>query len=486
MRTSSVFCRGLARVLIVSLMIQTAAAQPLANRLPDLGDPAQDALSSAQERRIAEEIMREVRFREPAYLDDPEVEEYLAALGRTLTSTPVTQGQNYQFFVLKDSSVNAFAMPGGVIGLHTGLITTSSTESELASVMAHEIGHVEQRHIARMMSRQGSNTALVIGSLLLAVLAGRNSPNAAGAVLMSGQAAAIQNQLAYSRDYEREADRVGVQILGEAGFDPQGMPDFFERLYGKTRTMEGGAPSYLRTHPLTQDRITDISARVAQGKVRPHTSSIDFALVRSKIEVLQMGAQPAIASFQARAPKTVQEQSARWYGLSRAYLADNQLIPAEDALNQLRKLKPDTAMLAQLAADLARAQGRFVDAARSCREARSLYPERRSLLYCEADAWLAAGKAEEALKAVDPFLRGPSNDYRLYVLQARANTALGRNAQAHRAQAEVYLLQGDLNGAIDQLQLAQRDGGGDYMEQAALDARLREVRNRFEEAMKDR
>lgn len=468
------------------MLVQTVAAQPLANRLPDLGDPAQEALSAAQEKRIAEEVMREVRFREPSYLDDPEVEEYLAALGRTLTSTPVTQGEGYQFFVLRDSTINAFAMPGGVIGLHTGLVTTTTTESELASVMAHEIGHVEQHHIARMMSRQGSTTALVLASLLLAVLAGSSSPTAAGAVLAGGQAAAIQSQLAYSRDYEREADRVGLQILREAGFDAQGMPDFFERMYRQTRMLDNNAPTYLRTHPLTQDRISDIGARVAQTAPRPHASSIDFLLVRSKLEVVQFGPQLMIPRLLERQPRNAQEQAARSYGLVRAYLADNQLDKAEQALGELRKLKPDTAMLAQLAADLARAQGRFAEAARSCHDARASYPLRRSLIYCEAEAWLAAGKPEETLRAVDRYLRGPSSDYRLYVLQAKANTALGRNAQAHRAQAEVYLLQGDLSGAMDQLQLAQRDGGGDYMEQAALDARLREVRKKFDEAMKDR
>ncbi|MDO6384912.1 MULTISPECIES: M48 family metalloprotease [unclassified Uliginosibacterium] len=486
MQIHSAPCRLLARLLIAVLLIQPVAAQQLANRLPDLGDPAQQSLSPAQERRIAEEVMREVRFREPSYLDDPEVEEYLAALGRSLTSSPVVAGQNYQFFVLNDRTINAFAMPGGVIGLHTGLIATAATESELASVMAHEIGHVEQHHMARMLSRQGNTTAMMIGSLLLAILAGRNSPAAAGALLASGQAAAIQSQLSYSRDYEREADRVGLQILDSSGFDPEGMPSFFERMYAQTRGMDNNAPAYLRTHPLTQDRVSDIGSRVHQLRAQPHASSIDFALVRSKVEVLQAGGQIALSRLLPRKVVTAQEQSSRWYGLARAYLAENQLDKAAQALVELRKLKPDTSMLAMLSADIERAHGRFDTAARTCREARTLYPMRRSLLYCEAESWLAGGKPEEALKVVDPLLRAPSTDYRLYVLQSKANTALGRTTQAHRALGEVYLLQGDLSSALDQLQIAQRAGGGDYMEQAALDARLREVKKLFEEAMKDR
>jgi predicted Zn-dependent protease len=481
MLTRTVFRRVVAQLMIALLMAQTTLAQPMANSLPDLGDPAQDALSPAQEKRIAEEVMRTLHFREPSYLDDPEVEEYLNALGRTLTSTLPATANGFQFFVLKDPTINAFAMPGGVIGVHTGLIVTTEAESELASVLGHEIGHIEQHHMARMLSRQGNTTAMVLASLLLAVVAGINSPTAAGAVLMSGQAAAIQSQLSYSRDYEREADRVGLQILNSAGFDVRGMPAFFERLYQRTHSMENNAPAYLRTHPLTQDRIADIGARVHQMRAMPHPSSIDYTLVRAKLEVMQLGVRTAIPRFLEREAKTRQEQSARWYGLARAYLSDNQLDAADKAYAELRKLNPDTAMLAVLGSDIERGHARFDSAAKLCADARTRYPARRSLIYCETESWLAGGKANDALKVLDPLLRIPNGDYRLYVLQAKAETALGRTALAHRAQAEVYQLQGDLSAAVDQLQLAQRDGGGSFMEQAAIDARLREFKQLMQE-----
>lgn len=486
MRIHSVFCRALARLLIAVLLVQSAAAQQIGSHLPDLGNPAEGALSPAQEKRIAEEVLRELRFREPSYLDDPEVEEYLAALGARLTATPLTQAQNYRFFVLKDRSINAFAMPGGLIGLHSGLVVTTQTESELASVMSHEIGHLEQQHMSRMLSRQSNTTVMVLASLLLAVLAGRNSPNAAGAVLMGGQAAAIQNQLAYSRDYEREADRVGLQILNAAGFETQGMPDFFDRMYRHTRMVENNAPAYLRTHPLTLDRISDIESRVRQTGSKPRAESLEFALIRSKIELSQQGAPALIPVLLERKPGSVEQQAARLYGLARAYSAELQFAKATEALAGLRKLGLSSPILSRLVADLALAQGNFAEAARNCHDARQLNPGRRSLLYCEAEAWIAAGRAEEALKLVDPYLRVPGSDYRLYALQAKANTLLGRTTPAHRAQAEVYLLQGDFAAAIDQLQLAQRAGGGDYREQSALDARLREVRKLLNENMKDR
>lgn len=487
MHIRTVFRRRVAQALIALLVTQTTLAQTVASSLPDLGDPSQSALSPAQEKRIAEEAMRTLRFREPAYLDDPEVEEYLNALGRTLASALPDTGQRFQFFALKDPTINAFAMPGGVIGVHTGLILTAGTESELASVLAHEMGHVVQHHMARMLSRQSNTTAMMLASILVAVLAGRSSPTAAGAVLMSGQAAAIQGQLSYSRDYEREADRVGLSILSGSGFDVRGMPAFFERMYRTTRAMENSAPAYLRTHPLTQDRISDISGRVSQMRAMPHPDSIDFLLVKEKLEVMQSGPQAAIPRLLAREVKTRQEQSARWYGLARAYLGTVQLDEADKALAELRKLQPDTSMVAMLGADIARAHSRFDEAAGLCAAAAKRYPLRRSAVYCEAESWLAGGKPEDALKVVDPLLRVPSDDYRLYMLQAKAETALGRTALAHRAQAEVYAVQGDLSAAIDQLQLAQRDGGGTFHEQAAIDARLREFRNLVgKDADKDR
>lgn len=477
MHTLTVLRRSLARGLIATLLVQTVFAQPLPGSLPDLGDPAQDALSPVQEKRIGEEALRTFRFREPSYLDDMEVEEYVNALGRTLAATSSEQGRSFQFFVLRDPTINAFAMPGGVIGVHTGLIMTSQAESELAAVLSHEIGHVVQHHIARMLSRQGSTAAMVLASLLVAVLAGRNSPTAAGAVLASGQAAAIQNQLAYSRDYEREADRVGLQILATAGFDVHGMPDFFERMYQRTRGMESGAPAYMRTHPLTQERIADIDGRVRQMQAMPHPSSIDYTLVRSKVEVLQLGAQAAIPRLLEREAKTRQEQAARWYGLARAYLATRKFDAAEKAYAELRRLNLDTSMPAVLGAEIERAQGRNEAAAKICADARVRYPLRHSLVACEAESWLVAGKPVEALRVLDPLLRVPGGDYRLYMLQGKAHTAAGQTALAHRAQAEVYVAQADFSAAIDQLQIAQRDGGGTFMEQAAIDARLRELKS---------
>lgn len=474
MRIFSVLRRFLCWGLIGLLTWQTALAQTM--NLPDLGDPAQEALTPAQEKQIVETVLRDVRFHESDYLDDPEIEEYLDALGHRLAKGGVAKHDNYQFFVLKDPTINAFSMPGGLIGIHTALIALTQTESELAAVISHEMGHNEQRHIARMLARAPHTTAVLLASMLLAVLVGRNSPEAAGATLVGTQAAAIRKQLSYSRGYEREADQTGLRILYSAGFDPQGMIDFFKRMYEANGSSESPVMAYMSDHPLTQDRITYIENRVRELPPRHVKSSVNYTLVRSKIEVMMLGGRVALQRLQDRPVKTDLDQMAHWYGLARAYLDLRRFDEAEKALKQLRALRSDSSMVDTLAADIAMAQHQFSQAAKVCQDASAKYPARRSLVYCEANAWIDAGKPEAALKAVDVPLRTDREDYRLYMLQAKAASALGRSGLEHRAQAEVYVLQGDLDSAIDQLKLAQRDHSGSYIEQASIDARLRELR----------
>ena len=227
------------------------AAAPIAGtyaqnyNLPNLGAAGGSALSPMQEHQLGEEIMVEVRS-DPTYLNDPETIDYLMRLGYKLVSAGPGSSYSFFFFPIRDPSINAFALPGGFIAVHTGLVTAASSESELASVLSHEIGHVTQRHIARMIENQKGNWAATLGSLLVAILAARaGSADGAAASVIGTQAALAQNYLSFSRDAEREADRVGFNSLVRAGFDPKGMENFFERLDFNNRAYEGSraAPS---------------------------------------------------------------------------------------------------------------------------------------------------------------------------------------------------------------------------------------------------
>ena len=269
-----------------------AVSPVFGQRLPDLGDVSQSDLSPVQERRLGEGIMREIRA-DRSYSDDAEISHYLNTLGYRLVSAG---GESHQEFDFPDprSQINAFALPGGFIGVNR-LILAAQSESELASVVAHEIAHVTQKHIARMLVAQKQSAITSLAGLAVAILASRVSSELSQAAVVASQAGAVQSALNFTRDNEREADRVGFQSLEHAGFDPQAMPLFFERLQRSTRFYETAAPSYLRTHPLTYERIADMQNRAQNLHYRQVPDSLDFQLIRAKLKALQDSPQDSVA-----------------------------------------------------------------------------------------------------------------------------------------------------------------------------------------------
>jgi predicted Zn-dependent protease len=471
MNSIPLLARVLAAVLATTLSLQSIAA----TALPELGNAAAGSLSPALEKQIGQEALAAFRFQDPAYIDDPEVESYLASIGARLAASGKTGDRNFTFFALKDPGINAFAMPGGVIGVHSGLINTSQSESELAAVIAHEMAHVTQHHIGRSINQQSGSTAVLIASLLIAVLAARNSPTAAEAAIVGGQAAMLQNQLNYSRDFEREADRVGLQILETGGFDPQAMPMFFERMR-QAYHGEGDAPAYLRTHPLTNERISDVQGRVRTLPYRQVPDSIEYALIKAKLAVLHETTRETIARLRDKQGGRLLDKAARHYALTLAYIADRNETEARRSYAALSALKLKTPMVATLGGQLELARGHGNDAAKLCSEARISYPGWRALDACVAEGLLAAGDGNGALASINERLATQTDDYRLYKLQAKIYTALDKPALAHRALSHVFQQHGMLRPAIEQMQLAQRSKGASAHEESAIDARLRELR----------
>ncbi|MDA0226201.1 MAG: M48 family metalloprotease, partial [Proteobacteria bacterium] len=213
-------------VAATSLVLPRALAQSL----PELGGLSDGALPARLEQRIGAEIMRDIRLREPSYLDDSEVTDYLNVLGGRLVAASPDVRQRFEFFAIRDSSMNAFALPGGYIGVHTGLITTVETESELASVLAHEVAHVTQRHIARLIGAQQQLQIPTMVALAAALLLGRSRPDLAAGAAAALLAGALQSEINYTRSFEREADRIGFQVLSRAGFDTHAMSGLFEKM----------------------------------------------------------------------------------------------------------------------------------------------------------------------------------------------------------------------------------------------------------------
>ena len=473
--------------LLAALACAALAPAALAEGLPDLGEASRNDLSPQMERRIGEAIVRDIRMREPTYIDDVEVNAYLNALGARLSAATPEANQNFEFFALRDATLNAFALPGGYIGVHSGLVLAAQSESELAGVLSHEIAHVTQKHQARLMGKQNQAVMTQWLAMAVAILAARSNPNVSSAAMVGGAAASVQTMLNYTRDFEREADRIGIQTLERAGFDVRGMGIFFERMQKFGRLYENNAPGYLRTHPLTTERISDMENRIVQSHYRQVADSLDFQLVRAKLRATQGEPRDTVTEFesQLRERKYLSEAAAR-YGLAVAQMRARNYPAVERELAELRRLKAASPMVDTLATDVRKAQGDLDAALKLYREARLRYPRNKALLYGQIDALLAARQPQEALKTATEELQLTPSDGALHGLQAKSYAALGKRLQQHRAQAELYVLQGQLPAAIQQLELAQQAGDGDFFEHSQVDARLRELRARHLEEMKQK
>ena len=472
-------------LLLPALLI--LAPYALADGLPDLGESSQLSLSPQMERRVGESIMRDIRFRDSAYLDDAEINTYINRLGSKLGAASPEAHQDFEFFVVRDPTLNAFAMPGGFIGIHSGLLLAAQTESELAGVLSHEISHVTQRHIARMLSKQGEAQMAALLSFAVAILAGRSNSDLASAAIMTGQAASIQSQLNYSRDYEREADRIGLQTLERGGFDVRGMGNFFERLQKNSRLYENNAPGYLRSHPLTTERISDMNNRI---QLTPHQTvpdSVEFQLVRAKLRAQQNTPREAVVDFESQLrDKKYSSVAAGHYGLAVAKLRSKEYAAAEREVAELRAIKVVSPMIDNLAAEIKRAQGDLAGALRLYREGRARYAQNPALLYGQIETLLEDKQSQESLKTATSALVLYPTDAKLYSLQAKAYAALGKQLLQHRAQAEYYALSGLLAEAIQQLLLAQKTDDGNFYENSQIDARLRELRIQDTEEKKEK
>src|SRR3989338_8425639 len=264
--------------------------------LPDLGDVSQAALTPLQERQIGHQSMMQIRASKQ-FLDDAEINDYLNRLGYKLVENSAEPGQGFEFFAIDDYNINAFAMPGGFIGVNSGLLLTVQSESELAAVLSHEIAHVTQHHLARIIAGQQSDGLKSMAALAVAILAARNNPQAAEAAIVSMQARAMQKRLDYTRTHEQEAERIGLDILQKTNFSINAMPEFLTRLQGATQLLEGHAPRYLRTHPITGDRIADIENRVYKQPYKLIPDSLSFQLVRTKLIAAQKTAPDAPPPF---------------------------------------------------------------------------------------------------------------------------------------------------------------------------------------------
>lgn len=477
------------------LSVCPAARAQFVSDLPTLGDPSSDTLSPQMERKIGENILHQLR-RSHELVEDAELEQYLNNLGNRLVASTGKAESDFYFFAIKDNTLNAFALPGGVVGVHTGLLIAAQSESELASVLAHEIGHVVQRHIARMFAKQEQNSVVSIAALVLAILAARSNPDVAQGVAMAGAGYQVQSQLSFSRDAEREADRVGLQILQRAGFTPQDMVTFFGRLQQSGRLYENNAPAYLRTHPLTTDRIADIQNRLGSTRTRQHADSLDFILLRAKLRTLQdesvQGLRDTRKFFETQLREhTSPNEAASWFGLATTQYFQRDYAAALASLLQARhKIASPHPYLDRLEIDIKLANVKPAElpteALALAQKALKNFPTARAIAHSYAHALQANRHYTQAIA----FLREQVALYRhepvLQKMLADSYNATGQHALEHAATAEYYVYLGAYPAALEQLQMARRAGDADFYQMSVIDARTHDVQKLVAEEAKDK
>ena len=452
------------------------------NQLPELGDASQTVLSLRDEEKIANQILKQVATSEDV-LDDAEVTDYLRALGTRLAESGPDRSQKFYFFVVQDKSVNAFAMPGGVIGVHTGLFTAANNESELASVLGHEIGHVTQRHLARMLASQKYDMFKNIAATALALLVARSNPQVGMGAMTAASAAGIQRQLDYTREHEREADRVGLRILQDAGFDVRAMPAFFTTMQRATRFSDGGnLPSYLRTHPLTSERIADIGNRVQNLPYKQINESLSFYLMRAKIRAFQTSPQQMVEEFQHNINEgRYQNELAEHYGLAYAWLRANQLPQAQQEIDWLVKHGMSSPYLHTLQAVALAKQGLVAQAQRQFQQGLQRYPEHRMLVHGLAELLIRSQQWGSAISVIQQQLERFADDPKLYDWLAAAYQGQGKQMLRHQALGEAYVRKYDLARAVDQFEIASKAKDGDFYLQSKVEARLKWLRQQLKQ-----
>ena len=475
----------LAAALVTAL---AGAADP--SDLPDIGSPADTVLTRSKAEAIGRTVLRQMR--EAGYvLEDPEVAEYVDALGHRIAATAHDGDLSFEFFVVGDDAINAFALPGGYIGVNSGLISATRNESELAGVLSHEIAHVTQKHIARRVNATSQTSILATAAVLAAILLGATGVaggEAMEAAIMTAQGAAMQQQINYTRSNEYEADRVGMQYLADAGFDPMGMPSFFEVLSRLSGSMGNRVPEFIQTHPLSANRIAETRARAEKLDRRTAPDSLQYELMRARIMVLgARSSEDALAQFTSllhgedhAAPAWVR------YGYGLALLRAGRADEAVPVFHDLREEDETVVVYHSALAESQVLAGQAAEGLITFREAIRLFPRNRPLTVRYGESLLRTGQFDQAHAVLlDLFNTVPPTPPQVRLIANAANAA-GDTAEALYYMSEYHLLTGQLPMAVEKLRQALQDPGLRDVQRARFEARLAEIEPYLQEQRQTR
>jgi predicted Zn-dependent protease len=505
--SSSIWSRVAQRLLCVVLAASGALAQA---QLPSLGDG--NDMGTAAERRLGERIAREL-YRDPDFIEDAVLEDYVQSIWQPLIEAAKVRGElspelgerfAWEILMGRDRTINAFALPGGYLGLHLGLIGVVSSRDELASVLAHELTHVTQRHIARLMSQSSRMTPLAIGAMVLGALAASKSPDAANAMILGGQAAVAQTQLNFSRDMEREADRIGYGVMTQAGFDPAAFVSMFDKLQQASKLNDNGSFPYLRGHPLTTERMADMQSRQALLERRAPAAQPDtvHAMMAARARVLSNPGTDRLRALVAEAQalpgdSTAATAPAVWYA---GALASHQLrdtAVAQALADRLRTgVQADAKAWRQaqlLVAEIAAASQdgeRATAALAAIPQAQRGRPE----MLQSAQLQIRNGQAAQAAAALRARVALEPRDATAWQMLSSAYAGQGQTLRAIRAEAEQQVARLDYTGALDRFKAAQNfartppPGAGpiDHIEASIIDTRTRQLESLVKEQALER
>lgn len=449
------------------------ASPAFADDLPELGDASSSIVSPDQEYQLGRAWLNVLRGQVKS-LPDPQLEDFIENSVYRLAETSQLQDRRLVFVLLDSPQLNAFAAPGGVIGVNAGLFLHAQTEAEYASVLAHELAHLSQRHFARGLEEQKRMQVPLMAAMLAGVVAAAAGAGDAGiAAIASTQAAAIQAQRSFSRQNEQEADRIGILNLQQAGYDPQAMPSMFERLMRQYRYSRV-PPEFLLTHPLSESRVADTRNRAAQFS-GGNTDSLRYQLMRARVQLVYESS-PGLAAkrFRALLDENSQLDAAR-YGLALAYIKSGQLQNAATSLQPLLAKAPNdvTYNLAQVELDVA---GNRLDAAdQRLQRLLGLYPGSYPARQLRSELLIKQGRPAEAEKLLDALLKERPRDAELWRQQAEVRGLSGNIIGVHQARAEYFALTGDYKQALEQLDFARRRASSNFQLAARIDARHSEL-----------
>lgn len=466
---------------LLALALSLAFFQPLPHaaddiskiELPDMGDSSGTLITPEEEQQLGAAFFRSLNS-QITINQDPEIQQYIQSIGQKLVAVSDLPGYPFHFFVVLENDVNAFAGPGGYIGVNSGLILTTEAESELASVMAHEIAHVTQRHLYRAAEAAGRLSIPTAAATLAAILLGTQSPQLGQAALLAIQAGSIQFQIDFTRENEEEADRVGMHILSESKFDPRSMPSFFERLQQSTRYYGQNIPEFLRTHPVTASRISDTRGRADQYPYKQYPDSLGYQLVKAKLMVMS-GADMAEKRkyFASRLNQgTAEQRTVAAYGLGLTALAQQKFGEAERIFQKLADESPVQQQYGTALARTALEQRQFPKALSLYEKLSRQFPENEAVKLEYIASLLKTGQADKARKALSLLSENSRKLPVYHRMMAETYGKLHQPAESHRYFAEYYYGMGQTREAITQIRLAQKSKGLNFYLSSILSDRL--------------